>query len=303
MYNILVKKVIYSDWENRLKKSGVDTSDFYKFVDKIEKKSITRYAYLASQVVKWSKTSDAVNVETLNKLYITDILIRREVFRLITTIEINLKAAIAAEFNDKLFLRTSDVLTWINTTLLTSSLFLTLGKDDSAKALKNMNELVNCKSVTYNKKFDQFIDKCDISDVANLLYVLRYIPSINLSKWYDGNISADSLAVDSIMIVNIRNAVMHHNVCMHVQKNRNKQPGELLEIFFNFVIGLFGEKSEAISSIKVHWYEIYNNPRYDLKSIANVIDYIYSPLPHQSNNFKPLFNLNSIGNDHMLTKK
>lgn len=295
-----MKALIHLDWKSKLNKLGIDTTDYDNYQDRIEKKSITRYLYLANQSVKYiaiPNTGSKINIDKLNKLYITDILIRREVFRLLTTIEVNLKAAIAAEFNNELHLKTIEVLNDLQVKILSSTTFASLGPDKRAKVQKDFNTIFSSKDIKHNELFADFIDKCDISIVNLFIHLLQYHNTINLERWYNGSFTIKDLSSNLSKIVNIRNAVMHHNVCMHVQKNKQQQPGNILEDFLNYVIGIFGEDSEAIDSFNKNWYRIYNKSDYNLSSIENEIRQIYSPCARVENNNKPLFDLITIGND------
>lgn len=302
-----IKKI----WEIEFSKLSVDSSDIDSVFDRIYKKGYYRYSLFIQELNKelekgdpeYRKILPKINLSTINKLYIADILIRRELFRILAPIEVNIRAAILNSVYDiQKPVLASELFTTILENYKESDYYKNAVKVDEIsrekfemgllKTLPSKIEKFNnkIKKITdkigkyyLDKHFDYFIDNIEFNHLAEIFKMLIK-SNVNVSEWFDGEIN-DFVFNNIITIVEIRNAVMHHNVFVRNASLRNEKPSKNIEILFKFVNTVFGPGNDAVNKLISNWSNSYN--KYELGKVGAYLEKIY-----KSSLFDPIVDIN-----------
>lgn len=268
-----IKKV----WKEILLDNGIklETEISDKNWDSFLKKGIFRYMDIIKILVAFYDRKNAgspqnvkpiknISTENLSEFYAIDLLIRREAFRVLTPIEVNLKSAILIELCDVVDRDPYDALKSVYDVAvkkidakyevklerlnfgdefgiakitedrerekerfanLKKSLFHKL--DNSMKPFDGTNEEKTTTRKLPYRNFADWVDKMEIKPLIELLAIIFKNGNFALDKWLDGRPDSKEIMDHIKKFKDIRNAVSHHNVLFVQKTNFNMQKYEL----------------------------------------------------------------------------
>lgn len=250
-----MKELVHLKWKNILETLGVSILDFDEYVGYIDKKGIYRYSEIAKELKttydrnQVDVASRNLNVKTLNAIYVADILVRREIFRLVSAVEVNIRAMILNELEMSVEQDAHAVVLKLIGDYLSSDAFQKLSPNRKSKAVTRTASLIReVEKVTPGTSFGEFVNGIEFGKLQILLQSMAHSSDYNFELWYDGEAHPRDLVSAMMDLVNVRNGAFHHNSFSRVRKNRTVKPLDILNIVLNFSEMIFGSNSKAIVS-------------------------------------------------------
>ncbi len=291
----MIEEDLKDSWKKQLVDKGVDVSDFDNLLSKIIPKGIYRYLKFVEKIISMKDSQNiefrnTLNIEMINKLYITDIILRREAFRIISPIEINLKSALLIELDEK---ANEDVLKTINWIYEEAIKVIDRKPNkidlDMKRIERFQKELQEFQGhfLEYSKNstisFNEFIDHSKLGDLGKILNAADWA-GLDFSQWYNSKKKYKDFKSDFYLFKKIRNSVMHHHILFSVGKRPiGTNSDKPLQILLKFVADVFGINSEAEttflenvnSAVEKHHLYVYKdeiNEIYGLKLIKENVN-------------------------------